>query len=86
MDYSEIDDTPRHMRALHPRFVTRGISGTQLSGGVISGYERNVQLTGLNWVTEAEDMLRTDPVVRRSWHMLRQTLLSASVTQLSPVS
>ena len=23
-------------------------------------------------------MLRTDPVVRRSWHMLRQTLLSAS--------
>jgi len=78
MDYSEIDDTPRHMRALHPRFVTRGISGTQLSGGVISGYERNVQLTGLNWVTEAEDMLRTDPVVRRSWHMLRQTLLSAT--------
>jgi hypothetical protein len=78
MDYSEIDDTPRHMRALHPRFVTRGITGTQLSGGVISGYERNVQLTGLNWVTEAEDMLRTDPVVRRSWHMLRQTLLSAT--------
>ena len=66
------------MRALNPRFSTRGISGTQLSGGVISGYERNVQLTGLNWVTEAEDMLRTDPVVRRSWHMLRQTLLSAT--------
>ncbi len=77
MDYSETDP-PRHMRALHPRFTSKGISGTQLSGGVISGYERNVQLTGLNWVTEAEDMLRTDPVVRRSWHMLRQTLLSAT--------
>jgi len=45
---------------------------------MISGYERNAQLTGLNWVREAEDMLRTDPVVRRSWHMLRQTLLSAT--------
>ena len=78
MQFTETDETPRHMRALHPRFSTRGISGTQLSGGVISGYERNVQLTGLNWVTEAEDMLRTDPVVRRSWHMLRQTLLSAT--------
>ena len=78
MQFTETDETPRHMRALSPRFSTRGISGTQLSGGVISGYERNVQLTGLNWVTEAEDMLRTDPVVRRSWHMLRQTLLSAT--------
>jgi len=78
MQFTETDETPRHMRALNPRFSTRGISGTQLSGGVISGYERNVKLTGLNWVTEAEDMLRTDPVVRRSWHMLRQTLLSAT--------
>jgi hypothetical protein len=79
LDYqAEQDEAPRHMRALHPRFSTRGISGTQLSGGVISGYERNPQLTGVNWVTEAEDMLRTDPVVRRSWHMLRQTLLSAT--------
>jgi len=66
------------MRALHPRFSVRGITGTQLSGGMISGYERNASLTGLNWVREAEDMLRTDPVVRRSWHMLRQTLLSAT--------
>ena len=79
LDYqSEQDEAPRHMRALHPRFSVRGISGTQLSGGMISGYERNAQLTGLNWVREAEDMLRTDPVVRRSWHMLRQTLLSAT--------
>ena len=79
LDYqSEQDEAPRHMRALHPRFSVRGITGTQLSGGMISGYERNAQLTGLNWVREAEDMLRTDPVVRRSWHMLRQTLLSAT--------
>jgi hypothetical protein len=68
---------PRHIRALSPRFRTKGITGTQLNGGVISK-ESNPQLTGLNWVQEAEDMLRTDPIVRRSWHMLRQTLLSAT--------
>ena len=79
LDYqADTDEAPRHMRALHPRFSVRGITGTQLSGGMITGYERNAQLTGLNWVREAEDMLRTDPVVRRSWHMLRQTLLSAT--------
>lgn len=70
-------DTPRHMRALSPRFGARGITGTQLSGGTIAR-ESNPQLTGLNWVQEAEEMLRTDPIVRRSWHMLRQHLLSAS--------
>lgn len=67
-----------HMKAKYPRFKTRGITGTQLSGGVISGKERNASLTGLNWVSEAEEMLRTDPIVRRSWHMLKQTLLSAA--------
>ncbi len=77
MSESNSGDTPRHMRALSPRFGARGISGTQLSGGVIAK-ESNAQLTGLNWVQEAEEMLRTDPIVRRSWHMLRQTLLSAS--------
>jgi len=56
----------------------KGISGTQLSGGNITGKENNPQLTGLNWVAEAEEMMRTDPIVRRSWHMLRQTLLSAA--------
>ena len=70
--------SPKHMRALTPRFVTKGITGTQLSGGVITGKEQNAQLTGLNWVQEAEEMVRTDPIVRRSWHMLRQTLLSAT--------
>ena len=79
LDYqADQEESPRHMWALHPRFSVRGITGTQLSGGMISGYERNASLTGLNWVREAEDMLRTDPVVRRSWHMLRQTLLSAT--------
>lgn len=67
-----------HFKAKYPRFKTRGITGTQLSGGVISGKERNASLTGLNWVSEAEEMLRTDPIVRRSWHMLKQTLLSAT--------
>ena len=77
MSESKTGDTPRHMRALSPRFGARGISGTQLSGGVIAK-ESNAQLTGLNWVQEAEEMMRTDPIVRRSWHMLRQTLLSAA--------
>jgi hypothetical protein len=78
MQKHETEREPRHLRAKAPRFKTRGITGTQLSGGVITGKEQNAQLTGLNWVQEAEEMLRTDPVVRRSWHMLRQTLLSAS--------
>ena len=78
MDQQGKDKTPRHLRALSPRFVTKGITGTQLGGGVITGKENNPQLTGLNWVSEAEEMLRTDPIVRRSWHMLRQTLLSAT--------
>ena len=78
MNQQSKDKTYRHLRALSPRFVTKGITGTQLGGGVITGKENNSQLTGLNWVTEAEEMLRTDPIVRRSWHMLRQTLLSAS--------
>lgn len=55
-----------------------GITGTQLSGGRISGYEQNNNLVGLNWIREAEEMLRTDPIVFRCWHLLRQTLLSAS--------
>jgi hypothetical protein len=68
----------KHLRARYPNFKTYGITGTQLSGGSITGYENNTKLTGLSWVNEAEEMLRTDPVVRRSWHMLRQTLLSAT--------
>jgi len=78
MSYNDKERSPKHMRALSPRFTTKGITGTQLSGGVITGKENNAQLTGLNWVKEAEEMVRTDPIVRRSWHMLRQTLLSAS--------
>jgi hypothetical protein len=72
------DRSPKHLKARHPRLGVKGISGTQLSGGNITGKENNPQLTGLNWVSEAEEMMRTDPIVRRSWHMLRQTLLSAS--------
>jgi len=79
MSNEEIKErSPKHLRALTPRFVTKGITGTQLSGGVITGKEQNPKLTGLNWVNEAEEMVRTDPIVRRSWHMLRQTLLSAT--------
>ena len=70
--------THKHFRAMTPRFDTRGQTGTSMGGGVISGYEQNAKLSGLNWVNEAEEMLRTDPIVMRSWHMLRQTLLSAT--------
>jgi len=70
--------SPRHMRAVSPAFRSRGITGTQLGGGQISGLENNTSLIGSAWISEAEEMLRTDPIVRRSWHMLRQTLLSAT--------
>lgn len=72
------DRTQLDMKAKFPQFKIKGITGTQLAGGKIVGKERNSKLTGLNWIREAEDMLQTDPVVRRSWHMLRQTLLSAT--------
>ena len=72
------DRTQLDMKAKFPQFKVKGITGTQLAGGKIVGKERNPKLTGLNWIREAEDMLQTDPVVRRSWHMLRQTLLSAT--------
>ena len=47
------EKNPKHMRAMQPRLATRGITGTQLNSGVISGKEQNPQLTGLNWVKEA---------------------------------
>jgi hypothetical protein len=75
--HQEDERTPDHLKAFYPRFRTRGITGTQLSGGKITGKEQNAKLTGLNWINEAENMLATDPIVKRSWYMLRQTLLSA---------
>ena len=47
---SNQERSPKHMRALTPRFTTKGITGTQLAGGVITGKENNPKLTGLNWV------------------------------------
>jgi hypothetical protein len=76
--HNDDEKLPDHMKAMFPRFRTKGITGTQLSGGKITGKEQNAKLTGLNWIQEAENMLATDPVVRRSWHLLRQTLLSAT--------
>ena len=60
-----------------PIYKTYGISGTNLLGGAISGKEQNPQLRGRNWVLTAEDMLATDPIVKRSWSVVKQTLLSA---------
>ena len=54
-----------------------GISGTSIMGGYISGKEQNNALSGRAWTREAEDMLATDPIVRRSWSLVKQTLLSA---------
>ena len=67
---SKLKRNPKHMRANTPRFVTKGITGTQINGGVISGKEQNPKLSGLNWVQEAEEMLRTDRIVRRSHSVL----------------
>lgn len=61
-----------------PRFDNLGISGTQVSGGIITGKEKNPELFGVNWVEEAEDMLMTDPVITKCWFMVKQTLLSAT--------
>ena len=69
---------PEHMPAYTPRFTIKGITGTNVYSGSIVGKEQNPKLTGKNWVLEAESMLSSDPIVRRSWTMLRQTLLSAS--------
>ena len=64
---------PKHLKALHPRLGVKGISGTQLSGGNITGKENNPQLTGLNWVTEAEEMMRTDPIAVSYTHLTLPT-------------
>ncbi len=69
---------PEHMPAYTPRFTIKGITGTNVYSGSIVGKEQNPKLTGKSWVLEAESMLSSDPIVRRSWTMLRQTLLSAS--------
>jgi hypothetical protein len=60
-----------------PIYKTYGIPGTNLLSGYVSGKEQNPQLTGRNWVLTAEDMLATDPIVKRSWAVVKQTLLSA---------
>jgi len=60
------------------RYDSLGISGTQLSGGIITGVEKNPNLFGESWIDEAESMLMTDATVRKSWIMVKQTLLSAT--------
>lgn len=75
-----IDDQSKLKPYLKPQVAdlrVRGITGTQLSAGYISGKERNPQLTGRSWTYECEDMISTDPILRRSWSFVKQTLLSA---------
>lgn len=75
-----IDDQSKLKPYLKPQAAdlrVRGITGTQLSAGYISGKERNSQLTGRSWTYECEDMIATDPILRRSWSFVKQTLLSA---------
>lgn len=66
-----------YLKATTPELKTLGISGTNLGAGYISGIEKNYQLVGRYWVDECEEMLRTDPVIKRSWSVLKNTLLSA---------
>jgi len=69
----------KHFKAQNPSFLTRGITGTQLNNGYITGYEQNPSFTDpARWAEECIEMYRTDPVVRRSFNILKQTLLSAS--------
>jgi len=62
---------------LPPLYRAYGIPGTNLNGGTISGKEQNPRLTGRQWTLTAEDMLASDPIIRRSWALIKQTLLSA---------
>jgi len=69
----------KHLKAQSPSFRERGISGTQLNSGYITGYEKNPSFTDpARWAEECIEMYRTDPVVRRSFNILKQTLLSAA--------
>ena len=68
----------KHIRAQSPSLITRGITGTQLNNGYISGYEQNPSFTDpARWAETCIEMYRTDPVIRRSFNILKQTLLSA---------
>ncbi len=66
-----------YLPAEHPNYRVRGNRGTVLSGGRISGIELNPEVIGVNWITECQSMLRTDPMVAVSWRLIKQTLLSA---------
>lgn len=66
-----------YLKATTPELRVRGITGTNLGSGYISGYEKNWQLTGKYWTEEASEMLMTDPIIKRSWNVLKHTLLSA---------
>ena len=61
-----------------PDLSIHGISGTRLSGGVISGVEKNPRLNASRWISEAEEMLRTDPRCAISWRLLKHTILEAN--------
>ena len=76
--YQRRRDLPYQGAPALPPLGARGITGTYLSGGQITGKEQNLRLTGLQWVREAEEMLSTDPVIQASWRVLKQTLLEAS--------
>lgn len=66
-------DLPYRGQSNTPDLLVRGITGTYLQSGYISGKEQNHRLTGTSWVREAEEMLATDASVAASWRVL-QTL------------
>lgn len=68
-----------HWRAQSPNLGVYGISGTPLNMGYISGYEDNPKFSEpATWAQTCLSMSRQDPVLKRSWAVLKQTLLSAS--------
>jgi len=60
-----------------PLMHTLGISGTNLLAGYISNKEKNPALLGRLRYEAFETMLQTDPVLARSFYLLRNTLLSS---------
>lgn len=71
-------DLPYRGAPSSPNLRVRGISGTYLQAGQITGKEQNNRLIGSAWISEAEEMLATDACVQASWRVLKQTLLEAS--------
>lgn len=60
-----------------PLYKTLGITGTNLLGGFITNKDKNPMLTGRLKYEIFDEMLITDPIISRSFLLLKNTLLSS---------